>query len=209
MPQTVEAKKEKNPIKKTINKISRAQREKRYQQKGTIIWLTGLSGAGKTTLSISLEKKLFDNNNLVTLLDGDIIRSGINQDLGFSIEDRKENIRRIGELAKLLVEQAFIVIVAFISPIKEDRDEVRRSVGSGEFIEVFVDCPIQICEERDTKGLYKKARKGEISNFTGISSPYEPPLSPEIHLLTSEYSVEKCIQHIFEYLEKLNTFNRK
>ena len=149
-------------------KVNLDQREARFQQKGTIVWLTGLSGAGKTTVSIALEKALFEHNALVTLMDGDVVRTGLNRDLGFSAKDRKENIRRIGEVAQLLAKQAFIVIVAFISPFREDRDRVRQSIDDGRFIEVFVDCPLAVCEERDTKGLYKKARKGEINDFTGI-----------------------------------------
>lgn len=187
-------------------KINRDQREARYQQKGTIVWLTGLSGAGKTTVSIALENTLFDQKSLVTILDGDVVRSGLNQDLGFSAQDRKENIRRIGEVAKLLANQAFIVIVAFISPFREDRDWVRASMDDGRFIEVFVDCPLTVCEERDTKGLYKKARKGEITDFTGISSPYEPPVLPEIHLKTSEHSVEECARQVVHFLDKAKIF---
>lgn len=188
------------------HKVTREQREVRYQQKGTILWFTGLSGSGKTTLSIALEKELFKKDALVTILDGDVVRSGLNQDLGFSDADRKENIRRIGEVAKLLAHQALVVIVAFISPFREDRERVRQSVGAGRFVEVFVDCPLEVCEERDTKGLYKKARNGEINDFTGISSPYEPPQSPEIHAKTSEYSVEKCVSQIIEYLEQAKIF---
>ena len=187
-------------------KVNRDQREKRFQQKGTIIWMTGLSGAGKTTMSIALENALFDQKALVTILDGDVVRSGLNQDLGFSAEDRKENIRRIGEVAQLLANQAFVVIVAFISPFREDRDWVRHSLDDGRFIEVFVDCPLEVCEERDTKGLYKKARKGEIGDFTGISSPYEPPASPEIHIKTSEHSVEDCVGQITHFLKQAKVF---
>lgn len=156
-------------------RVTRDQREERYKQAGTIIWLTGLSGSGKTTLSIALENALFMRKTLVTLLDGDVVRAGLNKDLGYSAEDRKENIRRIGEVAQLLAHQAFVVIMAFISPFREDRDRVRGSMDTGRFIEIFVDCPLSICEERDTKGLYKKARNGEIGDFTGISSPYERP----------------------------------
>jgi len=187
-------------------KVTRSLREARCQQKGTMIWLTGLSSSGKTTVSIALENALFEQKALVTILDGDVVRRGLNQDLGFSAEDRKENIRRIGEVAKLLANQAFVVIVAFISPFREDRNWVRQSMDDGRFIEVFVDCPLAVCEERDTKGLYKKARKGEINDFTGISSPYEPPLSPEIHLKTSEHSVEECVGEILEFLEQAKVF---
>lgn len=187
-------------------KISRGQREAHFQQTGTILWFTGLSGSGKTTLSIALEQALFQRNVLVTILDGDVVRSGLNQDLGFSAKDRKENIRRIGEVAKLLADQAFLVIVAFISPFRQDRDLIRQSVEDDRFIEVFIDCPLQVCEERDTKGLYKKARNGEISDFTGISSPYEPPTSPEIHIKTSEHSVEECVGQIIQYLERAEIY---
>ena len=187
-------------------KINLDQREARFQQKGTIVWLTGLSGAGKTTVSIALEYALFQQKVLVTILDGDVVRSGLNQDLGFSAEDRKENIRRIGEVAQLLANQAFVVVVAFISPFREDRDWVRQSMDDSRFIEVFVDCPLAVCEERDTKGLYKKARKGEINDFTGISSPYEPPTSPEIHIKTSEQSVEDCVGQIIHFLEQAKVF---
>lgn len=187
-------------------KVNLDQRESRFQQKGTIVWMTGLSGAGKTTVSIALENALFEQKALVTILDGDVVRTGLNQDLGFSAEDRKENIRRIGEVAKLLANQAFVVIVAFISPFREDRDWVRRSMDDDRFIEVFIDCPLSVCEDRDTKGLYKKARNGEINDFTGISSPYEPPVSPEVHLKTSEHSVEDCVGQIIHYLEQTKVF---
>ena len=190
----------------TSEKITPTLRETRYQQKGTILWFTGLSGAGKTTVSIALENTLFQQNALVTLLDGDVVRSGLNQDLGFSVQDRKENIRRIGEVAKLFANQAFVVIVAFISPFREDRDWVRESMDDDRFIEIFIDCPLAVCEERDTKGLYKKARKGEIKDFTGISSPYEPPLAPEIHIKTSEYSVEECVAQITHFLKQARVF---
>ena len=187
-------------------KVTRDQREERFKQTGTIIWLTRLSSSGKTTLSIALESVLFQQKALVTVLDGDVVRSGLNHDLGFSSKDRKENIRRIGEVALLLAHQALVVIVAFISPFREDRDRVRHSINFGRFIEVFVDCPLSVCEERDTKGLYKKARNGDISDFTGISSPYEPPLNPDIHLKTSEQTVEECIETIIEFLDNKNVF---
>ncbi|NIP99793.1 MAG: adenylyl-sulfate kinase [Nitrospinaceae bacterium] len=183
-------------------KLAQDQREEKYQQKGTIIWLSGLSGAGKTTVSVALERALFGRNVLTALLDGDVVRNGLNVDLGFSAEDRKENIRRIGEVAKLLAHQALVVIVAFISPFQRDRNRIRHSMEAGRFVEVFVDCPLEVCEHRDTKGLYQKARNGLIQDFTGISSPYEPPVSPEIHLKTAEQSVEDCVEEIIRFLER-------
>ena len=190
----------------TNQNITRSERETQYKQQGTVIWFTGLSSAGKTTASTALERTLFDRTALVTLLDGDVVRSGLNSDLGFSAEDRKENIRRIGEVAKLLAETGFVVIVAFISPFREDRDRVRNSLEAGRFIEIFVDCPLEVCEQRDTKGLYKKARKGEIPDFTGISSPYEPPLKPEIHLHTDTQTVEEDVQVIMSFLDQNQVF---
>ena len=190
----------------TNQNITRSERETQYKQQGTVIWLTGLSSAGKTTASTALERALFDRKALVTLLDGDVVRSGLNSDLGFSAKDRKENIRRIGEIAKLLAETGFVVIVAFISPFREDRDRVRNSLEAGRFIEIFVDCPLEVCEQRDTKGLYKKARKGEIPDFTGISSPYEPPLKPEIHLHTDTQTVEEDVQVTMSFLDQNQVF---
>ena len=187
-------------------KVSREQREKKHLQNGTVLWLTGLSGAGKTTLANHLERALFDKNKLVYVLDGDKVRTGLNSDLGFSNEDRFENIRRIGEVSRLFADAGLIVIVAFISPFRKDRDSVRMAMEAGKFIEVFIDCPLEVCEKRDTKGLYKKARAGMIEDFTGISSPYEPPLSPEIHLRTEKDTVNKCIDKIMNYLKDARCF---
>ena len=167
--------------------------------------MTGLSGAGKSTLAIGLKKRLIEKGHSVYLLDGDLIRKGLSSDLGYSSEDRSENIRRIGEVAKLFADASINTIVAFISPFKKDRDRVRKSVNSGQFIEVFLDCPLEICESRDTKGLYKKARNHEIEEFTGISSPYEVPLSPEIKLHTDQETVEQSIQKVLTYLEEKNS----
>jgi len=187
-----------------IKSIELPERERKFNQSGTIIWFTGLSGSGKSTLSNQLEKRLFDNNIQVYVLDGDRVRQGLCDDLGFSEEDRCENIRRIGEVAKLFADAAFIVIVAFISPFRKDRDRIRETMKEDRFIEVFVDCPLNVCVERDTKGLYKKAMDHEINNFTGISSPYEPPESPEIHLHTSTESVDECLDKMVDYLKNIN-----
>jgi adenylylsulfate kinase len=183
-------------------KIDLSQRELKYGQKPFIIWFTGLSGSGKTTLSTALENYLFENNHMVYVLDGDLMRMGLNQDLGFSNKDRKENIRRVGEVARLFADASFQVIAAFISPFREDRDAVRNSCGSIPFIEVFLDASLETCEKRDPKGLYKKARENCISNFTGISSLYERPKNSEIVIRTDQFTVKECTQQIIEYLEK-------
>ncbi len=179
--------------------IKKDDRVKRYNQKPKIIWFTGLSGSGKSTIANALEKKLFELNYKTYLLDGDNIRHGLNSDLGFSDANRIENIRRIGEVAKLFVDSGMIVITAFISPFQKERDFVRNLVNKDEFIEVFIDTPIEICQKRDPKGLYKKALNGEIKNFTGVSSPYEKPLNPEIIL--NSYKVDKNIAQIIKYLK--------
>ncbi len=170
-----------------VNKQKRAAAKK---QKPMIIWFTGLSGSGKSTIADALEKKLYADGYHTYLLDGDNIRLGINKNLGFSDADRTENIRRIGEISKLFVDAGIIVITAFISPFQADRDTVRELVGDGEFLEVFVDTPLDVCEERDPKGMYKKARAGIIKQFTGIDSPYEAPKSPELVCKTDQDIVE-------------------
>ncbi|TKI24433.1 adenylyl-sulfate kinase [Bacillus pumilus] len=179
--------------------------KKEYQQKNNhksgIIWLTGLSGSGKSTIANGAARELFEQGYQVTVLDGDNVRHGLNKDLGFSDDDRKENIRRIGEVAKLFVEQGTIVITAFISPFQEDRRIVRQLVEAGEFHEVFVKCDLNVCEERDPKGLYKKARNGEIPFFTGIDSPYEEPAAPELVLDTGELSREESKQRLVDYVK--------
>ena len=172
-------------------------------QKGATLWFTGLSGSGKSTVAVALEKALFQRGKLSYRLDGDNIRLGINKNLGFSAEDRTENIRRIGEIAKLFVDSGVIALSSFISPYRADRDQVRAlHLESGfAFIEIFVDCSLSEAERRDPKGLYKKARAGEIKNFTGIDDPYEAPSSPEIHLHTDQMSLEQEVERIMAYLE--------
>ncbi len=181
--------------------VDREDRERLIKQKGIVLWFTGLSGSGKSTIASALEKKLYDMGMLTYLLDGDNIRHGLNKDLGFTEADRIENIRRISEVVKLFVDAGIITIVTFISPFIEEREKVRKLLGK-DFIEVFIDCPIEVCEKRDPKGIYEKARKGEIKNFTGIDSPYEKPLNPEITVVTNEYSVEASVVKIIEYLKE-------
>jgi adenylylsulfate kinase len=180
-------------------------REDRYQilrQQGATIWFTGLSGSGKSTIAVALEQALFNAGKLSYRLDGDNVRLGINKNLGFSEQDRKENIRRIGEIAKLFGDAGTIALSSFISPYKADRDEVRELHESADlkFVEVFVDCSLAVAEERDPKGLYKKARAGEIKNFTGIDDPYEAPANPEIHLKTDEMTLEQEVAIVIDYL---------
>lgn len=184
--------------------VSREDRYDILRQKGATIWFTGLSGSGKSTIAVALERALFERGKLSYRLDGDNVRLGINKNLGFSEEDRKENIRRIGEIAKLFGDAGTISLSSFISPYKSDRDEVRRlhEAANLRFVEVFVDCPLGEAERRDPKGLYKKARAGEIKNFTGIDDPYEAPVDPELRLRTDELSVEEEVSAIVEYLEQ-------
>ncbi|HHI02307.1 MAG TPA: adenylyl-sulfate kinase [candidate division Zixibacteria bacterium] len=186
--------------------ITRQNREARNRHRSYIIWLTGLSGSGKSTIARELERVLFEKKYQVMILDGDIVRHGLNSDLGFSLEDRKENIRRIGETARLLMEAGIITICAFISPYSSDRKRVREIVPEGEFIEIFVDCPLEECERRDPKGLYKKARSGLIKNFTGIDDPFEMPNKPEILIDTQKLTVEESVNKILKYLSKNSYF---
>jgi adenylylsulfate kinase len=184
--------------------VSREDRSTILRQRGATIWFTGLSGSGKSTIAVALEHALFGIGKLSYRLDGDNVRLGINKNLGFSEADRTENIRRIGEVAKLFGDAGVISLSSFISPYKDDRDEVRtlHELAGLDFIEVFVDCSLAEAEKRDPKGLYKKARAGEIKNFTGIDDPYEAPVNPEIHLHTDEMTVEEEVQIILDHLDQ-------
>ena len=181
--------------------VTRADREKLNGHKGCTVWLTGLSGSGKSTITVDLEKRLLERGVRAYILDGDNIRHGLNKNLGFSPEDRTENIRRIGEVAKLFTQAGFVTITAFISPYRADRDQVRAIMDDGDFIEAHVDCPVETCEERDVKGLYKKARAGEIPEFTGISAPYEAPEKPELVIRTKDQSVEESSKQVLAFLD--------
>lgn len=181
--------------------VSREDRNARNGHGSAILWFTGLSGSGKSTLSRLVERELFERGCHTYILDGDNVRHGLNRDLGFSPEDRNENIRRIGEVAKLLMDSGALVLTAFISPYRADRDRNRDLVDDGDFIEIYCDCALAECEKRDPKGLYKKARAGEIPEFTGISAPYEHPLEPELEVPTDRMDEQQCVALILEYLE--------
>lgn len=187
--------------------LSQEQREKMKGQKACVLWFTGLSGSGKSTIANIVEAKLQKMNKHTYLLDGDNVRLGLNSDLGFSDKDRVENIRRVGEVSKLFVDAGVIVLSAFISPFMTDRKLVRDLVPEGKFIEIFIDTPLSICEKRDPKGLYKKARDGEIENFTGISSPYEEPVNPELHICTDVSNAEDSADEIIAYLQQKGYLN--
>ncbi|MBA6389387.1 adenylyl-sulfate kinase [Colwellia sp. BRX10-3] len=180
--------------------VSKTQRAELKQQKACLLWYTGLSGSGKSTVANAVDTLLFQRKCHSYLLDGDNVRHGLNGDLGFSDEDRVENIRRISEVAQLFVDAGLIVSTAFISPFAADRAMAANKLDAGEFIEVFIDTPIAICEQRDPKGLYKKARAGEIKDFTGIDSTYEAPTNPAIHIDTANKSIEQCAQQVVDYL---------
>jgi len=182
--------------------IGRADREKLLGQKGVTVWLTGLSASGKSTIAVAVEAALVERGRLAYVLDGDNVRHGLNKNLGFSPEDRTENIRRIGEVAKLFAETGVVVLTSFISPYRADRDSARALNDAGDFLEVFVDADVATCEQRDPKGLYKKARAGEIPEFTGISAPYEAPEKPELVLDTAKLSVEESVAKLVGFLEE-------
>lgn len=181
--------------------VSRADRERLLGQRGCVLWFTGLSGSGKSTVARAVERRLFERKHLVQVLDGDNVRHGLCKDLGFSATDRTENIRRIAELAALSVDAGLIVLTAFISPFRADRAQARAIVGTESFVEVFVDVPLAVCETRDPKGLYKKVRKGELAEFTGISSPYEAPDAPELVLRTADLTLDRSVDQVIEYLD--------
>ncbi|MEO8568956.1 MAG: adenylyl-sulfate kinase [Ginsengibacter sp.] len=187
------------------SKITYEQRKKAMMQEPRLIWLTGLSGAGKTTLALRLEHYFFCKGYKVFILDGDNMRNGLCTDLGFTEPDRKENLRRVGEVAKLMLDAGLIVISAFISPKEEDRVAIKNIVGEQRFVEVYVNCSLEVCEGRDVKGLYAKARRGIIPNFTGISAPYDKPLFPNIELHTSEETVEESVQRLITLVENIIT----
>jgi adenylylsulfate kinase len=191
------------------HKITRAERSVNKNQKPCLLWFTGLSGSGKSTIANALDVALHNRGYHTFLLDGDNVRHGLCEDLGFSDEDRVENIRRIGEVSKLFADAGLIVLSAFISPFTSDRRLVRKLFPAGEFIEVFMDTPLATCEERDPKGLYEKARSGQIKHFTGIDSPYEAPSHPEVRLDTSSMSVDVCVEILTAYLIERELITRK
>ena len=184
------------------HQVSKEDRSNIKEQRACVLWFTGLSGSGKSTIANAVESKLLELEKHTYLLDGDNIRMGLNKGLSFSETDRVENIRRIGEVSKLFVDAGVIVLTAFISPFMKDREQVRNLLNVGEFLEVFIDTPLEVCESRDPKGLYQKARTGEIPNFTGISSPYEAPANPEIWLKTNDLSVEEAASKVLAYLKE-------
>ncbi len=180
--------------------LSRKDKEQLLGQRGTMLWFTGLSGSGKSTIAIALERELHKRGLLCRILDGDNIRTGINANLGFSVEDRCENIRRVAEVAKLFVDTGIITIAAFVSPTEELRNIAERIIGQADFKEIYISTPIEECERRDVKGLYARARKGEVKNFTGISAPFEAPQHPALSLDTSRLSVEECVNSLLHLL---------
>ena len=184
------------------SEVTKQDRQQLHGHKSATLWFTGLSGSGKSTISVELEKALFERKKHAFRLDGDNVRHGLNKNLGFSPEDRQENIRRIGEVSKLMVDAGLITITAFISPYREDRDNVRAILDDDEFIEIYTQCSVEECERRDPKGLYKKARTGEIPEFTGISAPYEEPRNPEITIDTEQLDVKDAVTQILNYLEE-------
>lgn len=184
-------------------RITKKDRWETYRHQSALIWITGLSASGKSTIAVELEHRLFAKEIKTFVLDGDNVRHGLNKDLGFSPEDRKENLRRVGEVAKLLVDAGILTVAAFISPFASDREAIRQLFSSNEeFVEVYLKCDLAVCETRDPKGLYKKARRGEIPDFTGISQPYEIPVDPAITIETDRLGIEESVDAVIEYLTK-------
>ncbi len=190
------------------HRVSRELKELRNDHKSKVIWFTGLSGSGKSTVANATEKLLHDMGLQTYILDGDNVRMGLNKDLGFSPQDRTENIRRITEVAKLFADSGSIVLTAFISPYKDDRNNARKIISDEDFIEVFVSADLSVCESRDPKGLYKKARSGEIKGFTGIDAPYEEPINPELVVETDKYDILACANQVIDYLVKKNIIKK-
>tara|TARA_B100000787_G_C16166411_1_gene284116 strand:- start:578 stop:1177 length:600 start_codon:yes stop_codon:yes gene_type:complete len=187
--------------------VTRDRRNKLNNHKSVVIWFTGLSGSGKSTLAHVLEEKLFNENCITYVLDGDNVRHGLNSNLDFSNNDRKENIRRIGEVSKLMLEAGLIVMTAFISPFRVDRKDVRELMSESDFIEIYCKASLEVCEKRDVKGLYKKARAGEIKNYTGIDSPYEAPEKPELIVDTDNETLNESVSKIYNFLKEKNIIN--
>lgn len=186
------------------HRVARHLKEKRNSHKSKVLWFTGLSGSGKSTIANATEAILHERGMQTYILDGDNVRMGLNKDLGFTAEDRTENIRRISEVAKLFVDSGSVVLTAFISPYILDRADAKKTIGGDDFIEVFVSADLSVCEERDPKGLYKKARSGEIKNFTGIDAPYEEPVNPDLIIKTDKYTIEECANQVVEYMLEKN-----
>lgn len=190
--------------------VKRDDREKRRGHRGAVLWFTGLSASGKSTLASAVEKRLFAEGYFSYILDGDNVRHGLNGDLGFSPDDRSENIRRVGEVAKLFAEAGALVLTAFISPYRRDRDGIREIMTrDGDFVEIHVSCPLEVCEARDPKGLYKRARAGEIPDFTGIDAPYEAPEAAELVVQTNVYDVDNCAERVISYLRDHGYISRE
>ena len=188
--------------------VSREMREKQNRHKSVIVWFTGLSSSGKSTIAHAAEEQLHQMGCKTFVFDGDNVRHGLNKNLGFSREDRKENIRRIGEMCKLFIEAGVIALTAFISPYHEDRDMIRQTVKDGDFIEIYCDCCLEVCESRDVKGIYARARTGEIPEFTGISAPYEIPESPEVIINTENMTIGECVAKVINYLLERGIIHR-
>jgi adenylylsulfate kinase len=196
--------KEKLHIIPHVHSVNRSNRNELNGHKSFTVWFCGLSGSGKSTIANEVEKYLYSRDCRTYILDGDNVRKGLNSDLDFSEKSRKENLRRVSEVAKLMVDAGLIVLTAFISPFKEERDFAKEIIGEESFVEVYVDTPLEVCEQRDVKGLYKKAREGKISNFTGISSPFEPPTNPDLVVKTTNRSIEDCVEQVVGFLKIKN-----